>query len=61
LHHEKNGDKPSTIIKLTSDSQVKIIRKWFDLKIWKWDNLKINYCIFKSPNLQIFKLMYELQ
>jgi L-threonylcarbamoyladenylate synthase len=27
LHHEKNGDKPSTIIKLTSDSQVKIIRK----------------------------------
>ncbi|MEO0045277.1 MAG: putative protein YciO [Bacteroidota bacterium] len=27
LHHEKNSDKPSTIIKLTSDSQVKIIRK----------------------------------
>ncbi|NNT72663.1 threonylcarbamoyl-AMP synthase [Flavobacterium sp. IMCC34852] len=27
LHHEKICDKPSTIIKLTSDSQVKIIRK----------------------------------
>jgi len=27
LHHEKICDKPSTIIKLTCDSQVKIIRK----------------------------------
>ncbi len=27
LHHEKICDKPSTIIKLTNDSQVKIIRK----------------------------------
>ena len=27
LHHEKICDKPSTIIKLSSDSQVKIIRK----------------------------------
>jgi L-threonylcarbamoyladenylate synthase len=27
LHREKTCDKPSTIIKLTSDSQVKIIRK----------------------------------
>jgi len=27
LHHEKIGGKPSTIIKLTSDSQVKVIRK----------------------------------
>lgn len=27
LHHEKTCDKPSTIIKLTLDSQVKIIRK----------------------------------
>jgi L-threonylcarbamoyladenylate synthase len=27
LHHEKIGGKPSTIIKLTNDSQVKIIRK----------------------------------
>ena len=27
LHHEKTCDKPSTIIKLTNDSQVKIIRK----------------------------------
>ena len=27
LHHDKICDKPSTIIKLTSDSQVKIIRK----------------------------------
>ena len=27
LHHEKIAGKPSTIIKLTSDSQVKIIRK----------------------------------
>lgn len=29
LHHEKICDKPSTIIKLTLDNQVKIIRKWF--------------------------------
>lgn len=27
LHHDKICDKPSTIIKLTSDSQVKVIRK----------------------------------
>ena len=27
LHHEKIGGKPSTIIKLTNDAQVKIIRK----------------------------------
>ena len=27
LHREKIGGKPSTIIKLSSDSQVKIIRK----------------------------------
>lgn len=27
LHHDKNCDKPSTIIKLTLDSQVKVIRK----------------------------------
>ncbi len=27
LHHDKIGGKPSTIIKLTNDSQVKIIRK----------------------------------
>lgn len=27
LHREKTCDKPSTIIKLTNDSQVKIIRK----------------------------------
>ena len=27
LHHEKIGGKPSTIIKLTNDSQVKVIRK----------------------------------
>ena len=27
LHREKVGGKPSAIIKLTSDSQVKIIRK----------------------------------
>ena len=27
LHHDKIAEKPSTIIKLTSDSQVKIIRK----------------------------------
>lgn len=27
LHHEKIAGKPSTIIKLTSDSQVKVIRK----------------------------------
>lgn len=27
LHHEKIGDKASTIIKLTNDNQVKIIRK----------------------------------
>jgi L-threonylcarbamoyladenylate synthase len=27
LHHEKNCDKPSTIIKLSLDNQVKIIRK----------------------------------
>lgn len=27
LHHEKICDKPSTIIKITNDSQVKIIRK----------------------------------
>jgi L-threonylcarbamoyladenylate synthase len=27
LHHEKMGDKPSTIIKLSLDNQVKIIRK----------------------------------
>jgi len=27
LHHEKIADKPSTIIKLTNDSQVKVIRK----------------------------------
>ena len=27
LHHDKICDKPSTIIKLTNDNQVKIIRK----------------------------------
>jgi L-threonylcarbamoyladenylate synthase len=27
LHHDKIGGKPSTIIKLTNDSQVKVIRK----------------------------------
>ena len=27
LHHEKIGGKPSTIIKLTNDAQVKVIRK----------------------------------
>ncbi len=27
LHHEKIAEKPSTIIKLTNDSQVKVIRK----------------------------------
>jgi L-threonylcarbamoyladenylate synthase len=27
LHHEKIAGKPSTIIKLTNDSQVKVIRK----------------------------------
>jgi L-threonylcarbamoyladenylate synthase len=27
LHHEKSTDTPSTIIKLTNDSQVKVIRK----------------------------------
>jgi L-threonylcarbamoyladenylate synthase len=32
LHREKTCDKPSTIIKLTNDSQVKIIRKWMWFK-----------------------------
>jgi hypothetical protein len=41
LHHDKLNGKPSTIIKLTQDAQVTVIRKWDNLKIWRFEFSKI--------------------